>query len=1127
MSRTIQIFGFPSYVSAEEVTKFLENYTGKRTVFALKIRQPKRSGTNPKAYSIVQFTTTESSELMLSIINGRLNYQSYKLRVRKLDRDIVPNPREAMLTLETIALHFGCQTSEKRFHVFEKVENVVVNFGFHLRKVDFFLTYCDVDYKLELSYDSMWQIYERCPLSHSAKFLIIQLLAAPRLYEKCSSGHQHEDSHLNYFKNTPDENWVRTTDFTGLSCIGQCTSICLELQPNCKLECIREYFHYYKEDNSVFVVEGGSTFSHNILHGPTVNSPEGLELPYAINFKVNSLVQIGCLAGPTLDAAFFRLVHPRYTPINLIECALEKLYHIKDCCYDPVSWLNEQYATFRTSRKFHWQSAITLKDGLVYVRRVQVTPTKVYYCGPEIIVSNRVLRHFHEYIDNFIRVSFVDEDGERMRSSDLSPRALTNNRHTTLYDRVLSTLSNGIVIGTKKFDFLAFSSSQLRENSVWMFASRDGITTASTIRGWMGDFQEIRNVAKHAARLGQSFGSSTETLTVARHEIEIIPDVETRWNGNNYVFSDGIGKISSELAARVAQKCRIKDSTPSAFQIRYGGYKGVVAVDPTSVMKLSLRESMSKYPSSNIKLDVLSWSKFQPCFLNRQIITLLSTLDVSDHIFEKKQRESVHNLDMILTDSVKAYETLQIMAPKESVNVLKEMLLGGYKPDAEPFLSMMLQTFRELKLFELRNKARIFVPNGRTLMGCLDETRTLEYGQVFVQVSHINLESFNLHMPITQYDNRSDKSNYICECKVVVAKNPCLHPGDVRVLQAVNVPSLHHMVDCVVFPQKGQRPHPNECSGSDLDGDLYFVSWDPELIPPRQASPMDYSPAPNVLLDRDVMIEEVEEYFTNYIVNDSLGKIANSHTAFADKEPAKAESQSCIELAKLFSIAVDFPKTGVPAVIPSHLNVKEFPDFMEKLSKPTYESQRVIGKLFREVKDIPQTSCIRSFTREVAIQSYDHDMEVDGFKNYLEDARYYKGEYDFKLGNLMDYYEIKTEAEIFCGSIMKLKKSLNSKKDVESIGVAVKSLKKEARTWFEVKSSTSDTQKDDVYAKASAWYHVTYHPDYWGCYNEGMNRNHFLSFPWCIYKKLIHIKKMKNKTRVSNPSRRFPWCIYL
>jgi RNA-dependent RNA polymerase len=74
------------------------------------------------------------------------------------------------------------------------------------------------------------------------------------------------------------------------------------------------------------------------------------------------------------------------------------------------------------------------------------------------------------------------------------------------------------------------------------------------------------------------------------------------------------------------------------FRYDYGGYKGVVAVDPTSSMKLSLRMSMCKYKSQNIKLDVLAWSKYQPCFLNRQIITLLSSLGVKDRVFERGKR---------------------------------------------------------------------------------------------------------------------------------------------------------------------------------------------------------------------------------------------------------------------------------------------------------------------------------------------------------------------------------------------------------------------------------------------------------------------------------------------------------
>ncbi|KAG5539159.1 hypothetical protein RHGRI_019648 [Rhododendron griersonianum] len=716
-------------------------------------------------------------------------------------------------------------------------------------------------------------------------------------------------------------------------------------------------------------------------------------------------------------------------------------------------------------------------------------------------MSNRVLRNYHEDIDNFLRVSFVDEELGKLFSTDLSPRVAfsSEERRTGIYRRILSTLRDGIVIGDKKFDFLAFSSSQLRENSAWMFASRPGLTAAD-IRKWMGDFRKIRNVAKYAARLGQSFSSSRETLSVGRHERVMIPDVEIVRDGIKYVFSDGIGKLSPNFARRVAKKCGINNSIPSAFQIRYGGYKGVLAVDPASTVKISLRKSMLKYDSKNTKLDVLAWSKYHPCYLNRELITLLSTLGVKDSIFEKKQKVAVEQLDTILTDPLRAQEALELMAPGENTNILKEMLLCGYKPDAEPFLSMMLQTFRAAKLLEIRTKTKVFVPGGRSMMGCLDETKTLEYGQVFVQISGAGNVCSRDNSRLMPNGIDSDQGHRIGLGKVCVAKNPCLHPGDIRVLRAVNVPALHHMVDCVVFPQKGMRPHPNECSGSDLDGDLYFVCWDQDLIPPKQIPPMDYTPAPTKLLDHDVSMEEVEEYFTDYIVNDSLGIIAHAHVVFADREPDKAMSDPCLKLAKLYTIAVDFPKTGVPAEIPRDLRVQDYPDFMEKPDKTFYKSESVIGKLFRAVKDIAPHS-IKSFTRDVSRGSYDLEMEVEGFQDYLEQAFDCKTEYDYKLGNLMDYYGIKTEAEIFSGSIMKMSKSFDRRKDAEDVGLAVKSLRKEARAWFE------DGDNADIYAKASAWYYVTYHHSYWGCYNTGMKRDHFISFPWCVYDKLMQIKR--------------------
>lgn len=612
-----------------------------------------------------------------------------------------------------------------------------------------------------------------------------------------------EDPFYNFFKDVSDDQWVRTTDFSPSASIGQSSALFLEIPRGCRLPDFQADFPDYVEKKGTISLETGHPYSCNLDIVPMICPPSGVNLPYDILFKINMLVQNGYLAGPCLDSSFYRMVDPRRLDKGLIEDALDKMYHLKECCYEPSRWLIEQYKKYMTSRHSTKLSSITLDAGLVYVHRIQITPSRVYFFGPEVNVSNHVLRMYSQHVDNFLRVSFVDEDFEKIHSTDLSPRSPLNSgqRRTEIYDRIISILRSGITIGDKKFEFLAFSSSQIRESSAWMFAPVNEHTVES-IRERMGEFRLIRNVAKYAARLGQSLSSSTETLNVSRDEIREIPDIKIVRDGICYNFSDGIGKISEELAKKVAVKCGFKYFVPSAFQIRYGGYKGVVAVDPNSSFKLSLRKSMAKFESKSTKLNVLTWSKYQPCFLNRQFITLLSTLGVPDYVFEKKQSAALDQLNAILTNAVCALEALELMFMGEIGNMLREMLTCGYRPDAEPFLSMMLQTFRAARLFEMRTKTRIFLPEGRSMMGCLDETRTLGYGQVFVQCSGKRWRYFD-----NSTGSLGDGSyhDFIIKGKVVVAKNPCLHPGDVRVLTAVDVPDLHHMVDCIVFPQKGMR----------------------------------------------------------------------------------------------------------------------------------------------------------------------------------------------------------------------------------------------------------------------------------------------------------------------------------
>ena len=222
-------------------------------------------------------------------------------------------------------------------------------------------------------------------------------------------------------------------------------------------------------------------FCENLDLVPIMQPPRGLELPYRLLFKVCCLVQTGCLPGPKLDENFYQLLNPERYDIAYLEQLLEKLYYLKECCYNPHSWLIEQHQSYSAFKK---PKPHVVDDDLVHIHRVQVTPTKVYFHGPEVNVSNRVLRNFHDHIDNFLRVSFLEEDWSKMYASDLAPRGADGdeNTRTKLYSRILSTLRNGITIGSKKFEFLAFSSSQLRENSLW-YKEVDGRLQFHTERG--------------------------------------------------------------------------------------------------------------------------------------------------------------------------------------------------------------------------------------------------------------------------------------------------------------------------------------------------------------------------------------------------------------------------------------------------------------------------------------------------------------------------------------------------------------------------------------------------------------------------------------------------------------------
>lgn len=186
-------------------------------------------------------------------------------------------------------------------------------------------------------------------------------------------------------------------------------------------------------------------------------------------------------------------------------------------------------------------------------------------------------------------------------------------------ERVREILSKGFKLGDKHFHSFGASSSQLRSKGYWFILLQPHEDKNSLLEQ-LGKFRKFRkwnNVAQYVARIGQCLSSTIPTITLKPEEIEDIDDIKIEDGRHN--FTDGIGRVSKEVQEKIAE-AHGSAVAPSLFQIRVGGVKGVIALDPQlEGIKLLRRESMTKFESDDTTIEVISTSTENEGFLNRQV----------------------------------------------------------------------------------------------------------------------------------------------------------------------------------------------------------------------------------------------------------------------------------------------------------------------------------------------------------------------------------------------------------------------------------------------------------------------------------------------------------------------------
>ena len=458
----------------------------------------------------------------------------------------------------------------------------------------------------------------------------------------------------------------------------------------------------------------------------------------------------------------------------------------------------------------------SVQDSHRGIPRMLISPCRVAVQKFEDEMGNSVVRKFcqeNEFPDEaFIRVHVGEESGQKLFFQDLVDPVVTKLRESIL---------PGIRVNGKRYEFLAYSSSQLKEMAFWMVMPPEGWSVGKIVSE-LGDFSEFTTAPKFASRIGLRFSTTYQSLPISLSlpcakglRYRCIGDITSQYHGRTMVHSDGNGMIRRSAANAVLQciPSSPKDlSEVSILQIRAGGVKGTVLVvdrpeiytegpgeDDNSTVDVFIRDSMSKFKAPDAYLEVCCIGRHAPYYLNRNVILLLGKHGIPDKTFLQMQTNFLNNLDQMLTERDKAAQMLPRLISKDAriLAILQTMLQMGLTPLSDPFLFRCLHAARSHCHFGLRKKCRILVPQGAVLMGAIDVTGLLPEGCVFLNVRQ----------------NGSDSNFKPLVGPCMVTKHPVMAPGDTRMLLAVDIEELRGFCNVILFSRHGERPEADKMAG--------------------------------------------------------------------------------------------------------------------------------------------------------------------------------------------------------------------------------------------------------------------------------------------------------------------------
>ncbi|KHG23521.1 putative RNA-dependent RNA polymerase 5 -like protein [Gossypium arboreum] len=331
--------------------------------------------------------------------------------------------------------------------------------------------------------------------------------------------------------------------------------------------------------------------------------------------------------------------------------------------------------------------------------------------------------------------------------------------------------------------------------------------------------------------------------------------------------------------------------------------------------------------------------------LSKNLIMLLSCGGVPDNFFMDLLKNALEESQGAFSNKRTA---LRVALNRGGLDELlaAKMILSGIPLD-ESYLqyrmSIMLNEDRKGLL-----SGKLPITDSYHLMGTVDPSGVLESDEVSIILDNGQISG-----------------------KVLVYRHPGVHFGDIHILTARYVKELDEYVGhakyAIFFPSNGPRSLADEMAGGDFDGDMFFVSKNPQLLDYFKVSepwtencttPEGPSRRPSEFSDEELESELFESFLkTRFQPSYAMGMAADNWSAIMDRfltvEDSNSSEKTLMKenlkkLIDLYYEALDAPKTGKKVIVPEELRVAVFPHYMER--ENSFKSTSILGKIYDHVK---------------------------------------------------------------------------------------------------------------------------------------------------------------------------------